>query len=187
MKNEKQYSHGKRLICAAFFEILKYKRYDLISVSEICDKAGVVRKTFYNNFDTKEDIVRLGIDIFLDSAEIFKNLLEAEPEDVYFYIFHFVYENKEMFSLLHGSGLFQPAEEKLIQYLYASNLFCIAEPELLDSPYLKYIIGSTVSIFVSILTTWIKTNYCETPCQIARLTEKLLVDLRRIKNVIKED
>lgn len=45
-------------IVVAFKDILKTKSYDKISVSEICQRAGVSRNAFYVHFEDKDDIVR---------------------------------------------------------------------------------------------------------------------------------
>lgn len=48
-------SANKKLI-GAFVQLLKEKQYALITISDICRKAGVSRMAFYRGFSSKEEI-----------------------------------------------------------------------------------------------------------------------------------
>lgn len=50
------------LITTAVFELLETRSYAHISVTDICAKAGVARKTFYRNFDSKTSVVERLVD-----------------------------------------------------------------------------------------------------------------------------
>ena len=43
-----------------------YKAIEDISISELCDNAGIGRASFYRNFDSKEDILRAYINQLFD-------------------------------------------------------------------------------------------------------------------------
>jgi len=45
------------MISDAFYHLLTKDDYSAITIMMICDAAGVARKTFYRNFETKEDIL----------------------------------------------------------------------------------------------------------------------------------
>ncbi|MDE7163800.1 MAG: TetR/AcrR family transcriptional regulator [Clostridiales bacterium] len=42
----------------ALLKLIEIKPYDEISITELCNKAGVSRTSFYGNFDSKDDILR---------------------------------------------------------------------------------------------------------------------------------
>ncbi len=48
---------SQKNIAGSFIELLREKEYSKISISEICQKAGVSRQTFYTLFESKENIV----------------------------------------------------------------------------------------------------------------------------------
>ena len=48
---------SQKNIAESFIELLREKEYSKISISEICQKAGVSRQTFYSLFESKENIV----------------------------------------------------------------------------------------------------------------------------------
>jgi AcrR family transcriptional regulator len=53
----RQVLRTKGWITEALFLLLDEKPYDKISISDIAEKAGVVRQTFYHNFESKDDII----------------------------------------------------------------------------------------------------------------------------------
>ena len=54
--NKKQNAQVKESLRTALTILMKEKRYDSISVSELCKKAGVSRAAFYNNFSALSDV-----------------------------------------------------------------------------------------------------------------------------------
>jgi AcrR family transcriptional regulator len=55
--NNRQVLRTKGWLTEALFLLLDEKPYDKISISDIAEKAGVVRQTFYHNFESKDDII----------------------------------------------------------------------------------------------------------------------------------
>lgn len=58
MSNEGRNSYVREHITAALLELLREKPIEDISISELCEQAGIGRASFYRNFDSKEDILR---------------------------------------------------------------------------------------------------------------------------------
>ena len=48
----------------ALYRLLEVKKYEDIKISEIIKKAGISRATFYRNFSTKDDIVKIKVRAF---------------------------------------------------------------------------------------------------------------------------
>ncbi len=67
----------------ALYRLLERKSYESIKISEIITKAGISRATFYRNFSTKDDIVKLKVKMFFEDffASILELSLTEEPED----------------------------------------------------------------------------------------------------------
>ena len=49
---------SKELLANALAQLLSTKKFTQISIKEICEEAQVSRQTFYNLFDSKDDILR---------------------------------------------------------------------------------------------------------------------------------
>lgn len=62
MSNEGRNIYVMEHITESLLALLEDKPIEDISVSELCDRAGVGRASFYRNFNSKEDILRLYID-----------------------------------------------------------------------------------------------------------------------------
>ncbi|MCK5388129.1 MAG: TetR/AcrR family transcriptional regulator [Candidatus Izimaplasma sp.] len=50
----------------ALYRLLEVKKYEDIKISEIIKKAGISRATFYRNFSTKDDIVKIKVRVFFE-------------------------------------------------------------------------------------------------------------------------
>ncbi len=62
MSNEGRNAYVLEHLTDALLELLRDKPINEISISELCDSAGVGRASFYRNFEDKEDILRFHLD-----------------------------------------------------------------------------------------------------------------------------
>ena len=76
----KQSDQSKQYMVEALLALMREKPYNLISVKDITEKAGVARLTFYRNFETKEDIIRHHLQIGFDSY--MEEVKQAEQLDL---------------------------------------------------------------------------------------------------------
>ena len=51
------------MIADALFSLMKRKPFQQITVTEICEEANLGRKTFYRNFDLREDVIDFWLDL----------------------------------------------------------------------------------------------------------------------------
>ncbi len=165
----------QHLICDAFFALLKDKSFEELTVSEICAKAGVARKTFYNNFTSKSDIVGLSIDNFFNSHEALLILERSQPEIIYRSAFEFVDENRDLFLLLYRRNLFNYAEERLIYY--CQSRWPADLP--VNKRFAEYFVSAMVSLFVSILKNWIKNGFTDSIDDLVTLAASLMYSGKR--------
>lgn len=65
---------SKNMITEALLNLLKDKKFNKISIKELCEKALVSRQTFYFLFETKEQVIESYFDsLFFDYTKTFKN------------------------------------------------------------------------------------------------------------------
>lgn len=80
----------------AFSELLKMRSFEQIKVSDLAKKARLSRRSFYNHYNSKEDILRESIlIIFDDITKILNNDLLYE-EVVLKEMLSYMYINKEI-------------------------------------------------------------------------------------------
>lgn len=165
---------SKTLIIEAYLTLLKKKTATEISISEICQTAQVARKTFYNNFESKEDIIVCAIKSFLTNWKIFDEFHIRPIESMYRVIFVFVKEHKDIFLLIYECGYYLLAERELSDFCL--RRWDITETGIPFSAALsKYYIAGTISLFLGILKTWIY-NDCDTPIDdLVQLTDAMIL------------
>lgn len=90
-------------ITSALLELMESKPFGSISISEICEKAGVGRASFYRNFKDKEDVIAKHLKALLDewwkreTAKPDFNLIKA--------IFEHYYKHRDLCIMLYKQGL----------------------------------------------------------------------------------
>ncbi len=83
----------------ALFLLMKKKPYKEITITELCQKANFSRKTFYDNFTKKDDLLRhLAEDIAL-------GFRYTDDRSGFLHIFEYLYELREWISLLIENNL----------------------------------------------------------------------------------
>ena len=108
--NEKRNLWSRQQLTKALLALLKKKELNDITVSELCEKAGVGRVTFYRNYPDMTDIVRQFL--IEDNREWTESIL---TEDIPFNekfrrIFHHFEEERDIYEVLnrrHLTGLLQ--------------------------------------------------------------------------------
>lgn len=144
------------LLMNAMMELMREKDFENLSVSEICDKAGVHRATFYKHFDDKLEFIRYCFQNQLAGLEIDGLIKDPTPEnlrDGIMYcvneIFKFVDKNiallepicSEKYYMTLGSSFFSA----LNSFCYEKFNYAIQAPghqvEILSNFYSSALIG----------------------------------------------
>lgn len=102
--------NSQHMIADALFSLMKRKSFQQITVTEICDEAAVGRKTFYRNFELREDIIEFQLDNMCNEYKA--ELEELSVEEYLFHHFSYVCENKDFFILLYKNGFHALVNEK---------------------------------------------------------------------------
>ena len=106
MNNEQKNTWVKRQITAALLNLLKEKKLADISVSELTDRAGVGRVSFYRNYQTKEDILREESDRLIQEwGKLYEVNPESAPETLFPSLFDFYREHRDFYTTLYEAGM----------------------------------------------------------------------------------
>ena len=154
------------LIC-----LLGKKSYESITVSELCRKAQVDRRTFYRNFRNKEDVMEFHISALKEEYLSFLNRLEkrnirsmAESQFVFWKKHLPFLTSLQSRSALSGLLLQTSNEFIPTVYLQYHN----------DLPsHFEYKARFVIGGFVNILLYWIETGTKEDPEEIAEIAAEL--------------
>lgn len=163
---------SKQLVTAALIELMQKKQFNEITISEISLKAGVVRRTFYRNFDSKEDVLSYYMETLIEE---YKNRLminkELTLEMSVRILFKLCYENKECFLAFKRNGLLGRLLDKwnttlpVLHNLVLDRLqnFPITKNEQTLSYLLTFNVGGVFNMIIK----WINDGMDLTPDELA--------------------
>jgi AcrR family transcriptional regulator len=101
---------SQNMIADALFSLMKRKSFQQITVTEICDEAAIGRKTFYRNFDMKEDVVEFRLDILCDQYK--EEITDMPLTDQLRHHMEFVRDHADVFITLYKNGIHQMVRDK---------------------------------------------------------------------------
>ena len=188
-KNESKYFKSAEKMHTALIALLDKKDFELITVKEICDTAGVNRSTFYLHYDNINDLLSEAVEAVyknflghfgdlntegISTAE--KNgdeLFLVTPKYLMPYL-EFVEENQKLFYLMYEKNEMMGAEkmyETWFKTIFGPILTKFKVPDK-EQPfimifYLKGIIG--------VVTEWVRKGCTETTDEIISIIQKCII------------
>lgn len=153
---------SQELICRAVCELMAELPFEEITVTRICQEADVGRKTFYRNFERKEDVVELMVDRLREEYE--GELLRIPVAEAAAYHFHFLNRQLEFLMLLHRAGLISMLVER----------FAAIQPRVMprwseDERENAYRTAVAVAGTEAVVRLWAERGFRETPEELVRL------------------
>ena len=106
---------SQHMIANALLGLMKQKPFQQITVTEICEEAAVGRKTFYRNFELREDV----IDFWLDwrCEECREVLLPVPLEEQLYHYCIFLKNHMDVLISLYQNGLHPMVEKKFSVFM----------------------------------------------------------------------
>ena len=148
-------------ITDSLLALLRHKSIEDISISELCDLAGIGRASFYRNFESKEDILRRYIDkIFkewMDEADRKENRPLNESCKLLFSHFE---KYKDFYSLLN---------EKNLVYLLKDVIIGLYGPKPEHSKAEAYASAYVAYTLYGWIEVWFQRGMVETADEISEL------------------
>jgi len=153
---------SQELICRAVCDLMTELPFEEITVTRICQEAGVGRKTFYRNFQEKEDVVLLMIDYLREEYE--QELLHVPIDDAARYHFEFLTRRMEFMLLLHRAGCVPLLTERFAELL----------PRVMprwsdDERENAYRTAVVVAGTEAVVRLWAERGFRETPEELVKL------------------
>ena len=155
-----------KYITDALFNLMKKKEYNNISITEICEKAGTGRMSFYRNFELKEDIIRKWItnttDNFLKESDI--NYKKDSTKDYFIKLFTHLEKYKIEAFLIYKANLFN-----LLKNEFDNKLINLHQTEYEN--YKSYFIAGGI---FNVYYFWLINGSKESPEELANKMVDLL-------------
>lgn len=153
----------REYIATALILLLEEKAYDNISITDISDKAGVSRMTYYRNYNDKDDIL---VDYFLELGDYFiaEHLIGTEGltlHSVMEKMASFFKANLSLISAINKANLSYRLTEELI------NLLLKWIPEVKTNTFSQYSSSFYVGGILATFRFWCASGMNESPDEIA--------------------
>jgi len=157
---DERYSVADEAILGAFFKLLKEKKPDRITVSDITKTAGIARSTFYNHYQDIPSLISAVEDKTIhDVFSIMENFQPKNDRDIcssYFLtLCRYTMENPFLSGLLstpHGNDLF----EKMLTMLhhYVTETTSNSRPDRHTKEEVSYVITCAIGSTIGVLHKW---------------------------------
>lgn len=154
-------ARSRYAIGRAFLNLIQNYAYEDISITEICKQAGVVRKTFYNNFPTKDDVVLYLIQEIFVELESKIDLDRMSLDQILLYIFEFILKNKSALVLFYQRGLLRFAHTSIATCIMQEHIMAKLHKEGVDSRSHKYIVAQIPAVLLSVIEVWIEHDFVD--------------------------
>lgn len=103
------------MIADALFRLMKRKTFQQITVTEICEEAAVGRKTFYRNFELREDVIDFWLDLRCEECR--EVLLPVPTEEQLYHYCIFLKKYMDVLISLYQNGLHPMVEKKFSVFM----------------------------------------------------------------------
>lgn len=143
--------------------LLKDNSIDKISITEICNKAGVSRNSFYRNYETKEMVI---LDYLEKTAADFSEIASSSDIHEYYYdLFNHLYNHKDILLLLKKRNLLNLLYEVYIKYSKFTTIF-----QGRDEYTERYMVGGAFFVMLK----WLENSMDKSPEEIADILTRFI-------------
>lgn len=175
-KKEKQIERSKDIITEALLDLLKSHAMSSITITQLCQRAGVGRPTFYRHFESKQDVLaQLNQKWFREYLQIAREAYEKNPnaETLELVAFDFLKNNKSIPELIKSKDFYKTGVTELgISRRKVEKEFQIFDDE---SPYeLEYRVGGLMFVFAR----WLASGMKESPEDMAKVLARIYSGMR---------
>ena len=178
---DERYSVADEAILGAFFKLLKEKKPDRITVSDITKTAGIARSTFYNHYQDIPSLISAVEDKTIhDVFSMMENFQPKNDRDIcssYFLtLCRYTMENPFLSGLLstpHGNDLF----EKMLTMLhhYVTETTSNSRPDRHTKEEVSYVITCAFGSTIGVLHKWSRDNFNLAPEVIADILSEVFL------------
>lgn len=178
---DERYSVADEAILGAFFKLVKEKKPDRITVSDITKTAGIARSTFYNHYQDIPSLISAVEDKTIrDVFSMMENFQPKNDRDIcssYFLtLCRYTMENPFLSDLLstpHGNDLF----EKMLTMLhhYVTETTSNSRPARHTKEEVSYVITCAIGSTIGVLHKWSRDNFNLAPEVIADILSEIFL------------
>lgn len=157
----------------ALSKLLEQKTYHDIKISEIIEKAGISRATFYRNFKNKDDIVMLKVNMFFqefhqDLLDFYRQVGIIDEQYLIQQFFKRIDEEEKVIDTVIQTNLEYTMVEGILDIIkyHKERFYELVKTNKKTEDYTMDIVASSIW---TLLSRWHKSGKEETPSQLAKI------------------
>lgn len=160
-------------ISEALFSLMREKSFSQISVTELCDAAGLVRKTFYRNFQTKTAIVEYRLDEIFDDI---RNRFDADTSAkvMLLYAFERAACDPDFVRIFTDPDLKPVVVDKIRDFVESSFGETLRSTVSFSPPLADFYTTFIADGIISLIRTWERGGKKQSPEVMAELARRLM-------------
>lgn len=160
---------SQRRISQALIKLLATEKFAELTVTQICQEAGVGRKTFYRNFDDKMSVIAF---FLYDEMEVDRQGNQAHNiQEAMLRWYRFIQQQQSIFRLLYQNNLMPQIQRMLKDLIHHHQGKIEAKMRERDvHTKIDYFMNFTANTIYSNIELWISKDFAETPAELAELT-----------------
>lgn len=168
----------QRELEAGLLEVMATTPYDEISVSDLCDRLSIPRKSFYRYFSSKDGALHALIDHTFMEYYVLFDTIEHKTISSYRYsvqrFFDFWVEKKPLLDAIAKSGLTGVLIERAMAHsIREENAFRRLMPDV-SKEMREYIISFVVCGLMTMVVRWHKQGYDMSVVEMTHVADRLL-------------
>ena len=157
--------HSQHMITDALFRLMTRKPFQQITVTEICEEAAIGRKTFYRNFELREDVIDFWLDLRCEECR--EALLSVPTEEQLHHYCIFLKKHMDELIALYQNGLHPLVEKKFSVFMpYTMPLW--SENKVEQEYRSQYIIAGIDAI----IRVWVTRGFQESVEEIVEIVKR---------------
>lgn len=166
--NEKT-AQRQQAIQDALLGLMLKKKYEEITVTDLCESMGMVRRSFYRYFDNLDDVLESAMNQFFQRMVIPGGVpkVEAFRENYEFWL-----EHRGMLDALHRSNMLDKLYEYTFRFTNTEDIrnHLPEEDRELWREASQFVISGSVSLVIF----WYENGFQKTPEEMARIAYRML-------------
>jgi len=173
---------SQKEITETLIALMKEHPYREITVKQILAESKLARKTFYRNFESKDDVLN---SLIKGTFRDYFMIINTAEGDVLTTIFSYVEKNRELLLLLDKNNMLHIPLQCMNEYgpFLRNTMLSERNPfnnlfEGLDS---EYLMGLNIGAIWNVISLWIGRGMKESPDEIRNTIEQYFTRLKQTK------
>jgi len=155
----------------AFNKLVLERGYAKVTVADVISEAGVVRSTFYEHFQTKDDILRQSIKPFFSALA--DSVVEPEPSDQLVEIIGHFWENRRLAHAMF-SGAMRPLVSGFLSDLIEERLVLVVRRSRAVKPLVpvRLMAAQLAESQLGLIDAWVSGKAASSPEAVSQLLHR---------------